>query len=515
MDHITDNCINAIFALNDIDFIKAENEFDVYDKMINSYDKATKILESYEGEDIDSFNIFQEGYYMEASSKKDNKNQPLFGRTDEKTKKKESVIKSIVHLIPRLAGRLVDSIKKVFSPKSSKNVHDNVTGLSDMTDSERAVYATATKMSKSTDAKQTKKLAKELAKQIDKARKSSKRKKKVIKASIALAIGSLTYINRGKIKQVVGQGVSKGKDMVSDAVERKVGRFVDDVEGKVGDVADSVKKQIGEAKDAVDARVEALEKNVKELGDKLSVIFKQIGVICKRIFDSIARFFKTIIKLLPWSKNESIEIRESDLDFDAENNRIKLPITLSRCKGWIKICNEFLDKASMLVDNSSITTSKGNVYENPDEKRRILNGMFKGSPSGEGFEKKIKTSYDEMSKSSSFPADEYAKVYDGLKAALESSIKSCKDVARKVEKRITDMKSNNTNSSEKDSITSKIKGKVGDLKDPYYKLEEDVLRQVTVILESENALMTSIDVINDWIALNRLASELTKDVVTP
>ena len=40
MDYITNNCIDTIFALNNIDFIKAENEIDVYDKMINAYDKS-------------------------------------------------------------------------------------------------------------------------------------------------------------------------------------------------------------------------------------------------------------------------------------------------------------------------------------------------------------------------------------------------------------------------------------------------------------------------------------------
>ena len=101
---------------------------------------------------------------MEA--KKDDKDQPLFGRIDEKTKKKESVIKSIVHLIPRLAGRLVNSIKRIFSSNSSKNVHDNVAGINDMTESERGVYVTALKMTKAKAEKEKKRHAKELAKQI-------------------------------------------------------------------------------------------------------------------------------------------------------------------------------------------------------------------------------------------------------------------------------------------------------------------------------------------------------------
>lgn len=506
MDYITNNCIDTIFALNNIDFIKAENEIDVYDKMINAYDKALNVLEGYEGEDVDSFDIFQEGYYMEA--KKDDKDQPLFGRIDDKTKKKESVIKSIVHLIPRLAGRLVNSIKKIFSSNSSKNVHDNVAGINDMTESERGVYVTALKMTKAKDEKEKKRHAKELAKQIDKAQRNSKRVKSVVKASIALAVGTLAYTNRKAIGDAVSRGVKMGKDAVGNAISSKVNEITNQV-------GSTVSKSVNDMKEAVNARVEVLEKNVKELGDKLGVIFKQIGVICKRIFDSIARFFKTIVKMMPWTKKEEVNISESDLDFDAENNRIKLPITLSKCKDWILICNEFLDKTSMLIDDTSIKSNKGNVYKDPDEKRRLLNSTFKGSSSDKGFENKVKSAYDVMTRPSSFPANEYEKVYNDLKPALEQSIKSCQNVTNKIEKRLREMKSDNDESSQSTvgKAVSAVKNKVGDLKDPYYKLEEDVLRTTTTILENETALMTSIDVINEWLTLNRLAADITKEAV--
>ena len=77
------------------------------------------------------------------------------------------------------------------------------------------------------------------------------------------------------------------------------------------------------------------------------------------------------------------------------------------------------------------------------------------------------------------------------------------------------MKSDNDESSQSTvgKAVSAVKNKVGDLKDPYYKLEEDVLRTVTTILENETTLMTSIDVINEWLTLNRLAADITKEAV--
>jgi len=39
-----------------------ECEYDVLEALFNSYDKALCILENYDGEDIDSFQIFQEAH---------------------------------------------------------------------------------------------------------------------------------------------------------------------------------------------------------------------------------------------------------------------------------------------------------------------------------------------------------------------------------------------------------------------------------------------------------------------
>ena len=169
----------------------------------------------------------------------------------------------------------------------------------------------------------------------------------------------------------------------------------------------------------------------------------------------------------------------------------------------------------MLIDDTSIKSNKGNVYKDPDEKRRLLNSTFKGSSSDKGFENKVKSAYDVMTKPSSFPANEYEKVYNDLKPALEQSIKSCQNVTNKIEKRLREMKSDNDESPQSTvgKAVSAVKNKVGDLKDPYYKLEEDVLRTVTTILENETALMTSIDVINEWLTLNRLAADITKEAV--
>ena len=62
-------------AIDDINIITAECEYNTICEMYNSYDKASLILEYYEGEDVDAFNVFQESSVsdkMKTSGKKYN-----------------------------------------------------------------------------------------------------------------------------------------------------------------------------------------------------------------------------------------------------------------------------------------------------------------------------------------------------------------------------------------------------------------------------------------------------------
>ena len=95
-------------AIDDINIITAECEYNTICEMYNSYDKASMILEYYEGDNVDAFGVFQESSVsdkMKASGKKYN------------------TFMKIITFIPRLIKALFETIKEKFKKiKPSKEL---------------------------------------------------------------------------------------------------------------------------------------------------------------------------------------------------------------------------------------------------------------------------------------------------------------------------------------------------------------------------------------------------------
>ena len=115
---------DVIESIEAIDSITMESESEALTKLINTYSKAYTILENYEGDAIDSFTVFSEGYYMEANnddeSKPEEEKGTFFRRIDEKTGKKEGILKSIIWSIPRIFKLLWDKIVGIFKKATGK-----------------------------------------------------------------------------------------------------------------------------------------------------------------------------------------------------------------------------------------------------------------------------------------------------------------------------------------------------------------------------------------------------------
>lgn len=84
-------------AISNIDDVVTESDLSVISSMIESFDKASVILENYNGDDVEMFNIFQE-----AAEEKKN---PL---------KEDTWWKTILYFIPNLVGLIISKIKKLF-----------------------------------------------------------------------------------------------------------------------------------------------------------------------------------------------------------------------------------------------------------------------------------------------------------------------------------------------------------------------------------------------------------------
>lgn len=100
---------DVIEAIDEINSVITESSLDVYDALLESYDKAETILENYDGDDISSFSFFQEGKIMDEVKKQ--------GKGD------KSVGKTILFFIPRLIAALFNAIAE-----STKNVIEDIKG---------------------------------------------------------------------------------------------------------------------------------------------------------------------------------------------------------------------------------------------------------------------------------------------------------------------------------------------------------------------------------------------------
>ena len=118
-------------AIDDINLITSECEYNTICEMYNSYDKASMILEYYEGEDVSSFGVFDDthSFYQESS-------------VSDKMKKsgaKYNTFMKIITFIPRLVKALLQTIKEKFKKikpskelqKAPKEVKEKLTTVFD------------------------------------------------------------------------------------------------------------------------------------------------------------------------------------------------------------------------------------------------------------------------------------------------------------------------------------------------------------------------------------------------
>ena len=100
-------------SIDNIDDCVMEAEMNVLNALCNEYDKAIMIMENYNGDSYDCFDIFQEGF-------KDELNKPIRGV------KGENILKRILMAIPRLIALLIKKVKKFFNKEKSERIVKNL-----------------------------------------------------------------------------------------------------------------------------------------------------------------------------------------------------------------------------------------------------------------------------------------------------------------------------------------------------------------------------------------------------
>lgn len=101
---------SIIESIDNVYLNETNSEFDILRMISEYYTKSIDILENYDGDDVSSFGVFQESYFMEADKPK----ETTFRKIDKKTGKMESMFISIAKFIPRLLKACINALKKLF-----------------------------------------------------------------------------------------------------------------------------------------------------------------------------------------------------------------------------------------------------------------------------------------------------------------------------------------------------------------------------------------------------------------
>ena len=131
MDIVRDDIMQS---LENIENITIESEMNVIQAMADSYQKSLAILENYNGDDVDSFSIFQEAAAQESDG------ESTFRKTD-KNGKKENIIISILKFIPRLCMLIIRKMKSFIQSKKKIQMRKQCTDIRNKYTPELIEYA--------------------------------------------------------------------------------------------------------------------------------------------------------------------------------------------------------------------------------------------------------------------------------------------------------------------------------------------------------------------------------------
>ena len=185
-------------AIDDINLITSECEYNTICEMYNSYDKASMILEYYEGEDVSSFGVFQESSVSDKMKKSGAKYNTLM---------------KILTFIPRLIKALFQTISE--------------------------------KLKKTKPSKELQKAPKEVKEKLTAVFDKKKDKKKRIATVASLILGT------GVVGVATGVGVHKlrkhsvnvelveeddDQEQISEEVEERAEQIVDNIDSNIDDI---------------------------------------------------------------------------------------------------------------------------------------------------------------------------------------------------------------------------------------------------------------------------------------
>lgn len=336
------------------DDIVLESEYNVINSLLDAYDKAYTILESCDDNDIlESFDLFQEqevfvewkkGPNDKRSDKwtkqmmEDNPGfvpdkQKFKFRQNKKNGKKESIIRSIWKLIPRLYQHAQQIWNRHMQKKRLRYIHDQANKLgvdtSHMSPGELELFYTICNRNMSPE---------ELKKAIKKANQSQAIKHFLIKAGLKIGTGAIVI--GGTVYELNKYGV-----MVTSAIENFKGKIYKKFD-------EGVLKQIRETGDEVVSKIQQAGEKVANLVQQ--AMRKAIEFI-KKTIASIKKFFNINILGYEKTSDESVVCK-----FDPTDGTFYVTMDLD-------VMDEFMNQSSKFINQSAKMIS--HYFENGELKR--------------------------------------------------------------------------------------------------------------------------------------------------
>lgn len=449
--------------------IVMESEYEVINSMFDAYEKALVVLEEYDGDDLDSFSIFQEAS-MKAPEAPEKPKLSL--RRTDKSGKKESIIKSIFAAIPRLIRHVQDLHKRRMQIKKMKKISKQASKLNvDISNMDAGEIELFHALMQRTISK----------KELEKFLRRRELKKALTKLGLkaggaAIAIGGTAYC------------INKSGELIEEKVNDFKGKITKTLDESV---LDPVRKAYTDAADKISSAADkACEKITTAANVCKEAMMKAINFI-KKIYESIRKFFNINLLKYEQTSDESVLCK-----IDMKTGALHVTLDLDMWNEWLERSRIFLYHAAGLIAYK--IDDKGGLHKNinDDGKSAKRVGLITDTQVNYNNSGVIKTTPDGKKLVADYMADMQKIANKSNSKKIYQPVDSFCKKAEAIADKLTKMCEVSNKLS--DVYETRIK-RMDDRNDAFVDVEKDVSLRIRGILDTQVQITNAISAVNEYI----------------
>jgi hypothetical protein len=321
--------------ISQLDEVILESEYEVLNNLLDAYDKAYTIIENYQGDDLNAFSIFQESSIVQEASWKETEKQKLdkpefkFRQNNEKTGKKENILKSFMKLIPRLIEHVQDLHRRKMEMKKLKLVTEQAkkigVDVSKMSPGETELFYTL--INQNVPASELKEILRKENFKHDVRMWLTKQGLKV--GGGAIVIGGTAYALNNK----------------KELIESKISDFKGEIMKKFDETVLSEIREAGsKAADTISKAADKAAEKIADAAKRVQEVMRKAIEFIKKLYDGIRKFFN--INLLKYDQVTDDGIL---CKIDVKAGTLYVTIDLDMWSSWIDFARDFIVQAAALI----------------------------------------------------------------------------------------------------------------------------------------------------------------------